>query len=237
MATLGQRHELVKINYVNRSFQSHTPVLLLPNVYETWSALRYALESGFGTFVNHTTFLRGYTDSRLELKDKDPVPDVLLVRRFVMPLGLRQYVPPAANVKYMKAKQELQEVCRRLQEENDAYELFVQSIDYTNYQEATFERSPHLVTQKESLEAFLKSSEQKCGLHASAFTELPVVLSSGHVDHRTSYVKPWPTYICQLCLKQGHHFKDACYLFPQDIVHKDVTFKWGAQKMKKLHEK
>jgi hypothetical protein len=183
---------------------------------------------------NHTTFLIGYDVHHREVSDKDPVPDEILVCRCVMPLGLRQYVPPEANMKYMKALEDLKAVCLGLVEEEEAYQRFITSIDYTNYQDATFQRNEKLPKQKDALEAFIKSCEEKAGRHASSFAQTPLEISTGSVTYVTSYVRPWPNYICQNCLKHGHHFKDACFLFPDETVQKDLTLKWGAQKMKKF---
>lgn len=225
------------ISYVNEAFESFGRPLRLSDAFVNWAELRYALESCFGTVTNNTTYLRGYRTNgveRVELQAHENVPDVLWVRRCVMPLGLRQYVPPEANVKYIKAKQDLETVQLSIDEESKAYEAFVNATDYTNYTDRTFERNPAFAKRKEALLDLCKSLEDKAGLHPSAFTETPLELAERpDVRHVSSYVKPWATYVCQNCFRVGVHFKDACYLFRDERPVKDVSFKWGAQKMKK----
>ena len=232
---LGKHLSAITILYVNATFECFGRPLRLSEPFVNWADLRYALESCFGTVSNSSTYLRGYTLDHTELNAKDLVPECLFVRRCVMPLGLRQYIPPEANVKYMKAKQDLAHVLLAIADESKAFEAYVNATDYTNYTEMSFERNPVFAKRKESLEDLLKTLEDKAGLHPSAFTEVPQCISSGDVEHQSSYVKPWPTYVCQTCMRVGLHFKDACYLFKDEPpVVKDVTFKWGAKKMKKF---
>lgn len=230
------------IFYVSKSFEHYGCSQRLLNVYCNWGDLRYALESCCGAVHNHSTFLRGYTkdsdtkdsDVFTELKHRDTVSGSVYVCRHVMPLGLRQYVPPEQNLSYLKLTEELRVLDLALKDEERRFLEHLNSVDYTNFQtKVDFQRDPSLEKKRSACRASLDVIEQKSGLHASQFEQVPLVFQTHETFYATSYVTPWPTYICQLCLQQGHHFKDACGLF-EAKVSKDISFKWGAAKMKKL---
>ena len=162
MATSGPRPGLGKdlsaitILYVNATFECFGRPLRLSEPFVNWADLRYALESCFGTVSNSSTYLRGYRLDHTELNAKELVPECLFVRRCVMPLGLRQYIPPEANVKYMKAKQDLDHVLLAIADESKAFEAYVNATDYTNYTEIQ-----SLQNEKKVLKTFSKHSKTK----------------------------------------------------------------------------
>lgn len=232
--------ETIEVRYISESFESYANPIFLPKRPYVWAELRYELETCSGRQMNHVTYLRGYTLEKRELLRDDEVPSVLLVRRCVMPWGLRQHVPPEVHEKYIALRDQHTASKKSLETLDRTFLERIHSsfTDYLSTGDPEAEAKAHQAEYADLLETCSKLNEQllsfktKAGLHASEIELNRDSRTHKGVTYQISYVTPYPTYICSFCSKVGHHYKDACLFFDEDV--KDVSFKVGAHKMKKF---
>lgn len=216
--------------YVDNQLISYGPVYRIrKDEAGTWAVLRYLLESNRGTCANHATYVTGHTLDRRLLQASDPIPDLVLVRRHAMPRGVRQYVPPDVNRRYIIAEAELA-TCKIIMEEA-SHNFLTDSDNYEHHNQVyaeTLERS-------RKLHDAMQDIRRKCGSHASELVQ-HVSVTSPHpgVWVTQTVAVPPSSYVCSVCQLAGKHFRDLC---DTDLTTRSTELVWGAAKMKRLTNK
>lgn len=222
--------------YVNEHGHTRGPKYSYdPTHFENWRCLRYFLETGGHLFVNDSTYI---VPVGVDLLDTDMPPRILKVRRLVMPLGIRQYVPPEQNPGYARAKAEYDDLKHKMDAENEAImtqEIF-DFLDAPKLHEETMYNTSEMQDRLASYAQKMRTIETKCGTHASAATvkRMTHVHNQYQTSHTTSHALPPESYMCLDCRAKGDHFRTACSFVNVTLVERDVTMKFGAAKMKKI---
>lgn len=237
--------------YVSSDLQPRSPpmrVNVRALVDLSWKTVRWALETGYGSFMNHRTFLTGFTAGGPAggpvgpLRDTDIVPSVFWVHRQVMPLGFRQHIPACVTTKHIVAAGRLAELEQQIHLHDDETQRRVYS-DVVTY-ECPVEQLIQFQLQRDEMEteaAGLRDAVAKMAAvaerapHASTVPMAQVEASKDpRVSHLASYAVPAATYVCTAC-RGGGHFRDACDLFERPTGPAGApVMKFGANKMKKL---